>query len=469
MLSIHSKHFSPPGSVVSYQASPEGKFAWFLCTWHPEKDFALEEIQAEIKLELINAEPLKLSRMEVENWLKNFWSEYHWKLHARLRKTVLIEKGISLFFGLIYDNELFFVQFGRMLCGVVDPKGLTQSGRSWKHYHVKAAHELELLGYAEEDFKVRTHRLQLEDTQHFLVLPSPQAIKLLDQIKGTGTLQALLESCQSEKNALWLQLCRLPDPFQKKKRKLSRLQISSIVLLAITLLAVLYVAFGNRFIDSGLHKLRLLFDSRRVSTLEELPNTLRLRNADILKIMERMVNSPARRAECRIAWTKQLPHPVTAIPAFDLDYIYLASGKNLYTYNKRNQEPGWNLVLDEEILYLMKTQNTLMLSLRNKKLIGIKPGGTIAWATDTRSAISEDDVLEAQEITSAQDPRIDGSLVILPERNRISVIDGSRGEVFSSIDLLQDLRYLSLYDSFDNCFYAVVGESLMKIDLVILN
>jgi hypothetical protein len=469
MLSIHSKHFNPPGSMVYYQASPEGKFAWFLCTWHPEKDFVLEEIQAEIKLELINAEPLKLSRMEVENWLKAFWSEYHWKLHAGMRKTVLQEKGISLFFGILYDSELFFVQFGRMLCGIVDDKGLSQIGRSWKHYHIKAAHELELLGYAEEDIKVRPQRLRLDEDQHFLVLPSPQALKLIDQLKDTGTLQALLESCQTEKNALWLQLSRLSDLSLKKKRKLSRLQISSIVLLVITLLAALYVAFGNRFIDQGLHKLRLLFDSRRVSTLEELPNTLRLRNSDILKIMERMVNSPARRAECRIAWTKQLPYEVTAIPAFDLDYIYLASGKNLLTYSKRTQEAGWNLVLDEDILYLMKTQNTLLLSLRNRRLIGIKPGGTIAWAIDTRSSISEDDVLEAQEITSAQDPRIDGSLVILPERNRISIIDGSKGEVFSSIDLLQDLRYLSLYDSFDSCFYAVIGNSLMKIDLVILN
>ena len=72
MISIQSKHFSSPGSLLAYQASPDGKNAWFLASWHPEKDFILEEIEAEIKLDIIKADPLALSRVEIENWLKTY-------------------------------------------------------------------------------------------------------------------------------------------------------------------------------------------------------------------------------------------------------------------------------------------------------------------------------------------------------------------------------------------------------------
>ena len=48
MVSLQSLQSSPPRSVCEYKASREGRFAWFLLTWHPEKDFVLEEIVAEI-------------------------------------------------------------------------------------------------------------------------------------------------------------------------------------------------------------------------------------------------------------------------------------------------------------------------------------------------------------------------------------------------------------------------------------
>lgn len=469
MISILSKHFSPPGSVVSYQAEAEGKYAWFLATWHPESEHILEEIQAEIKLEIINAEPLKLSKLEIENWLRDFFSEYHWKLHARLRKTELREKGISLFFGLLYENELIFVQFGRMLCASLDAKGMVQLGRSWKHYHIKTADELELIGYAENDIKVKSHRVLLEEKQHLLIIPSPIALKLLDQYQDLSSLEALLDSYKGDRQAAWLHISRLSELQKPRKRKLNRLQISSIVLILLAIVAVLYVAFGNRFIDQGLHKTKMLVQSKSISSLEDLPNTLKLRNADIMKIMDRVVNAPARNIETRVAWTKDLPYEVSAIPAFDLEHIYIASGKNLFSYNKKNQELDWNLALEEDIITMNRTQHSLVLILENKRVIGIKENGNIAWALPLNALPEDDEEPALREVSSTDDPRIDGSIVVIPEQNRISIVDSNRGELFSSIELKQELRFLSAYDSFDSCFYAVVGASLLKIDLIILN
>ena len=63
MVSLQSLQSSPPRSVCEYKASREGRFAWFLLTWHPEKDFVLEEIVAEIKLEILNSRVGSLSRL----------------------------------------------------------------------------------------------------------------------------------------------------------------------------------------------------------------------------------------------------------------------------------------------------------------------------------------------------------------------------------------------------------------------
>ncbi|MDZ4182914.1 MAG: hypothetical protein U1B83_08565, partial [Candidatus Cloacimonadaceae bacterium] len=100
MISIQSRMAVAPQAMCEYQASQDGKFAWFVCAWHPEKSFALEEIQAEIKLEIINSGIRTLSKMEAEKWIKDLFADFHWKLHARFRKTDLVEKGISLFFGI---------------------------------------------------------------------------------------------------------------------------------------------------------------------------------------------------------------------------------------------------------------------------------------------------------------------------------------------------------------------------------
>jgi len=134
MISLHSCEASPPRSVCEYKASRDGSFAWFLLTFHPEKDNVLEEIVAEIKLEVINSKINAISRLEIEKWLKQFFSDLHWKLYGILRKTTLNEKGISLFFGVLYDDELYFVQLGRIFCVLADHKKMKPVGKDWRNY-----------------------------------------------------------------------------------------------------------------------------------------------------------------------------------------------------------------------------------------------------------------------------------------------------------------------------------------------
>jgi len=73
------------------------------------------------------------------------------------------------------------------------------------------------------------------------------------------------------------------------------------------------------------------------------------------------------------------------------------------------------------------------------------------------------------ELTNIHDPRIDGSLIVVPTQRSILVLDGNSGEKLSEITFKDELQYLSTYDSFQNCFYAVVQDTMICLELKILS
>ncbi|MGC9361679.1 MAG: hypothetical protein ACP5F3_01995, partial [Candidatus Syntrophosphaera sp.] len=254
MISIQSKFASFPQGLCEFQASKDGRYGWFLCTAHEEESNALEEIQAQIKLEILNADVLGISKTGIESWLKTFFSDLHWKLHAALRKTNLQEKGISLFFAVTFDSEVYFVQFGRFFCGLTKGKKMIHPGSSWKNFHIRSHGEMNLLGLAEEDIKVRPQRFLLAENETLYVLSGGIA----GQVFGNGTdlkgILPLIESYGGSPNSVWLVLKNQPQLQKIKKSKLNRLQVTSLVLLLGTILAIFYMLFGNRILDVVLHR-----------------------------------------------------------------------------------------------------------------------------------------------------------------------------------------------------------------------
>ena len=107
MVTLQNKYAAFPTGMFDFNACQDGRFGWFLLTWHPETDPILEEIQTQIKMDFRNSALGQTSKLEIENWLKTYLAEYHWKLHAAFRKTNLKEKGISLLLAVLFDHEVF--------------------------------------------------------------------------------------------------------------------------------------------------------------------------------------------------------------------------------------------------------------------------------------------------------------------------------------------------------------------------
>lgn len=469
MISLQSREANPPRSICEYNASRDGRYGWFLLTWHPEKDTALEEIVAEIKLEILNSQIANISRLEIEKWLKQFFTDLHWKLHARLRKTNLLERGISLFFGVLYDHELYFVQFGRIFALLADSKKLSPVGKDWKNYQVQSMEGLQLFGLADNDPVFKTQRLYIGDNQRLVILSGELARKVLPKVSDPGTFDKLIETYAHEDNPLWLILDGREKLIKPKRRKLSRLQISSIVLITLSVLTAIYMIFGNRSIDQLVHKLRLTVKEEKTLRLEQIPTNLKINTEDLRKYMDRIVNLPARNIGLEIAWNTDLPYEVKIPPTFNLNSIYLASSNRLSAYDKKSRQLLWSKVFPTTIQHAAINDGMLIISLADQQVLGLNVDGSQVWKLDLPTQNLSSSSFAPCEIQPQDDPRLDRSIMVLPSQRGISIIDPNRGETLSSLTLKQELEAISAYDSYENCFYAVVDGAILCIELKIEN
>ncbi|HNW24021.1 MAG TPA: PQQ-binding-like beta-propeller repeat protein [Candidatus Cloacimonas sp.] len=469
MISLQSLQASPPRSICEYKTTKDGHFAWFLLTWHPEKDNVLEEIVAEIKLEVLNSKVSTLSRLEVEKWLKQFFSELHWKLYGILRKTQLQEKGISLFFGVLFDNELYFVQFGRIFCVLADSKKIAPVGRDWKNFQVQSLEGMQLLGLNAQDISIKPRRVYIDSKQHLIVLSGELAHTVFNSVNEPAAIDTLLETYATEDNPLWLILEGKEELTKQKRRKLSRLQVTSIILIALALLAALYMMLGNRILDQMIHKTRLSIKEENILRLEQIPANLNITSENLKKYMDKLVNMPARNISLRIAWSTELPYDVSLSPSFSLSTIYLVSHNRLSAYDKKSRQLLWSKLLADEIRTTTIHQGVLIVYLANQQILGLNDDGQQLWQQHLPTESITGDRFIPCIIKNSDDPRLDRSIIVIPSKRGISILDPVRGETLSSLTLKQDLNALSVYDSFTNCFYAVVDDAVLCIELKIVN
>lgn len=458
MLTIQSKFDSYPQSMCEYRASKDGRYGWFLCTTHQENNVVLEEIQAEIKLEILNANVLDISKLEVENWMQHFFSELHWKLHGRFLKTDLREKGISLFFAVLFDCDLYFVQFGRVFCALTKGKKLETIGKNWKNYHIQSLNELNLLGWSEGDIKVKTYKCHIPENENFIVLPGNIASQIFNEKTDVQSIIPLIETHSASPGAMWLILKNTPLLHKPPKRKLTRLEITTLLLLLGTVLAIIYMIFGNRIIDVMLHR-----TEKEVETTQIKASTV------ILENLGKVVNAPARSIELQPDWNAELPYEVTAPPAFDQQNLYLVSANHLYVYQLKTRSPLWQKALEDSILSIHPTPFGLELYLSNNKMIAIDEKGNLKWTLTLAANVESSPHLDLIVITPKKDRRIDRSITVVPLERGISVLDSQQGLVMSELLLKEKLLYLSDYDDYNNCFYAIVGNKLVCIKLNVVN
>ncbi|MCB5225081.1 MAG: PQQ-binding-like beta-propeller repeat protein [Candidatus Cloacimonadaceae bacterium] len=459
MITLQSKFSRPPQSICELQTSKDGRYGWFLCAAHEENDVALEEIMAMVKLEIMAAKVLEIGKMEIESWLKTFFHDFHWKLHASLRRTELREKGLSLFFAVSFDHDIYFVQFGRIFCVHTEGKKLKSIGKNWKNHHIQPLRGLNLLGLLDEDIQVKPQKFRLDENEILTVLPGRIAENVCGGNADASSLRPLIESFQNASPALWLILKHSTALEKPRKRRFTKLEISTLILLLGTVVAILYMALGGRgVVEHAFMRVRFWV------TGKTQPKT-----AQIFENIGKAVNTPARSIELNVAWSVDLPQKITAAPAFNKNTVYVASGNTLRAYKSGNNDPLWEANFDAQVTSLLKTVYSLQAGLENGKVLGLDQQGNIIWEKEIQAKMMDSTGLKPIEITQSQDMRLDKSVTLIPQKHGIVVLDNHSGSIMDEFALAKELEFISSYDLQNRCLYLASGNSLIRLDLNITN
>lgn len=469
MISLKSQKDNSPYTLVESQFTQDGRFGWLLAIWHPEMDLALQEIGTEIRLAIRNSDAATISKAEAQSWLKSFMGDLHWKLHAHLRKTDLKEKGLSVFLGLLYDHELFFVQHGRLFCALSDARKLTHIGNDYRHHQMQTLKKLSLIGLEDKDLPSKVHRVFIGEGHRFIVLSGNLCAKVYTQDRDLHSLDHYIESFSQSDNPLWLILDGQTRLIKPHRRRLSRLQITSSIIILITLLAILYMLFGNRYLDQLFHRTRISVKSKQTLKLDQIPNTLAIDTQNFLKYMERIVNLPARNIELQILWSASLGYSVTAAPVFSLDTIFLPADMNLIAFDKKSRDLKWKKSFEAPISSILYMDNLLMVCLSSNAAYGFREDGSELWQAEMTCPAVASSNINPLRIGAEDDPRLDRPILMIPSQEVISIVDASRGESLSSITFVEDISAISGYDAYASCFYAIVDDALICIQLKIVN
>ena len=127
------------------------------------------------------------------------------------------------------------------------------------------------------------------------------------------------------------------------------------------------------------------------------------------------------------------------------------------------------MALPAPILSVMNTKYGLVVNLKDNRTVGVSKTGELTWNSESITHNAEPYRPQICELTNAEDPRIDGSVTVIPLQQGISIVDSQQGNVMSQLTLTQDLQFLSRYDNYDSCFYAVVGDTILRIAVKIVN
>ena len=467
MLKIVSNSESHKNNFFYKDFFPKNNFNHILLTHSLEKDIDLSEINRVIMNSIISLEFDDLIISNLEQKLKDFFVELNWHLVAKFNKLGIKQRGISLFMGLQHNGYFYFVQFGRFLAGKIENKQFETIGKKWDNFHVKTIDSLELIGNKEEDINVKINKIELSDDAFIFALPFKKAHQIQDNLNYYTIEEKLKKEYKKEKFPYFL--ANTPDQIEVKKKKWifkHKLKITFVILLLFILGSIYYSFFGNNEIENQLN-----IQSEKIK--ESLLNIDIENLHETFKLGEGILFIPARNVEMKIQKKIQLPFPVSRAPHFDYKRFYFTSDSKLAVYSKTTFKEIWSKQLPSNISTLnILDSNLLLCSTTADSIYCFKKNtGSLVWKK--RYAIKDSqykiDFLEPIQISLQMDKRLLNSLSLLPVNNKLILINNINGKHLSSIELENEIKFITPFDIVEKRVYVVENDKLILVSYDIYN
>ncbi len=141
-------------------------------THNLEQGELYDNINRQILHNLKKFELTKINKNVFENNLKELFIRLNWQIFSMFSEENTLDRGISLIFVLIDNNDVLVIQYGRLLCGFKKKKNFIQIGSGWDNFKVKIREGLNLLGSMDSEIPVKILYPEIEIGDIFFCLPS---------------------------------------------------------------------------------------------------------------------------------------------------------------------------------------------------------------------------------------------------------------------------------------------------------
>ncbi len=413
----------------------------------------------EIDLDLVHEK-------NVAETFESFFTQMNWFINSQFKNARSIDIGISLALLIVIKDTIFIYQFGRLLCGIIKKDKMESLGQEWKNFNVKSREDLRLLGGKGEEIYPKPIQFKLGKDDYFLLVPSSHSeYFVMDQPDIHNFKDRIINNYV--KNPFSFCIVEHTNKAVSKSifAKL-KFRISAILMFALIIFSAVYVFKGNNQVEDAIQvKKEFVDQTLKNISLEKIPEALQIN-------YEKMMN-PSKDISLFKEWSTNINFRITENPSFDLNNIYLISYDKLIVFDKKNLRSQWKKNLGVTIDDLVLIDGNLMLAIcsNNRTYCLKRDTGDIVWE-QPHNMVSEPDscnYLLPKQITLDQDRRLNASLVLYPTKNKVYLIENTKGNIKCFYSSTENISFISDYDVVDKSFYLVEKTKLTKIKLNILN
>ena len=432
-------------------------------------------------LETILAEQFSNIDNNIEENLVDVFTRLNLFLYNKLREYNIYDRGISLLFCFIDSDNIYLVQFGRYLTGVLSDKGFQQLGSSWENFHIKSAESLNLLGYIQNDIPVSIIKHKVKLGEQIVISHSDIA----KNIEANNYAELLQKLNKFKSHSIILKRKKYIDNsninFLNQKRNI----IVASFFIIITIAVLVYSWRGNNsFADRIEIQKEINKDYKKNSLMERVQTTIidvqkaieKRDNSKDIKMLEHFQNSletlsemlisPARSIELTDSKQFSINEKITAPPYFDLKHIYLIANKSIKVISKKKMELVNTINISGVVSMKLLDANLLQAQTEDKMICINRHTTEVLWEHKLKTQQYKK-FNNSVNISVMDDRRLSSSISIVYDKNQISILNDMNGKKLFSVILKKDIVFISSYDNIEKSLYIVVDNGLLKMDLEI--
>lgn len=449
-----------------------------LLTYNLADNEFLKDLNKHITENLLDFHFDELPEDKLESALKEYFVTLNWQINAKFKTYYSEENGISLVLAVFVENRLYLVQYGRLLCGIIDEKGFEYLGTNWENYFVKSKKELSLLGVEEKDIYVKIHKRELADDSLFFVIPSKIA-------QGFDTNSLTKDKVKEELHKLSKKhrfpYCIIHNRNFVKKKTSSFFQnlhnrIIAVVLLIIVILATLYVFFGKNWLDE---QQLMMKKKNREFIQNDLMQNLVETQKEVNNIIEKIFQNkyqfslfPNQKIKPEKVAEIELDSKIISRPLFDTEFLFINLSDKVIKLDKELHKIVWDINFDSKVIDLqLLDANRLLILLKNQSFICInRLSQEIIWEKSVKTEFTETQhKFSSYQISLNQYKRLDNSVIFIPTKKSLQFYNNISGDSLFVYQAEDYIDFVSDFDIMTRSFYLVMNKKLIKIRLNVIN